>query len=85
MDTKLPLTIVTGAAHRLGRAFALSLARQGYAILLHYNHARDDAESAAAEIRALDVPVFLAQADLTDPFAAQGLFSIVDESAHPQC
>ena len=78
-----PLAIITGAAHRLGRAFALSLARQGYAILLHYNHARDEAESAAAEIRALDVPVFLAQADLTDPHAALGLFSVVDESAHP--
>ncbi len=78
-----PLALITGAAHRLGCAFALSLARQGYAILLHYNHARDDAESTAAEIRALDMPVFLAQADLTDPLAAQGLFSVVDESAHP--
>ena len=84
MDTQtLPLAIVTGSAHRLGRAFALTLAKQGYAILLHYNRARDEAESAAAEIRALDAPVFLAQADLTDPLAAQGLFSVVDESAHP--
>ena len=78
-----PLAIITGAAHRLGRAFALSLARQGYAILLHYNHARDDVEATAEEIRALDVPVFLAQTDLTDPLAAQGLFSVVDESIHP--
>lgn len=78
-----PIAIITGAAHRLGRAFALSLARQGYAILLHYNHARDDAESTAQEIRALDVPVFLAQADLTDPLAAQGLFAVVDKSPHP--
>ena len=78
-----PLALSTGGAHRLGRAFALSLARQGYAILLHYNHAQDEAESAAAEIRALDVPIFLAQADLTDPHAALGLFSVVDESAHP--
>lgn len=80
---KTPLALITGAAHRLGRAFALSLARQGYAILLHYNRARDEAQSVAAEIRALDVPVFLAQADLTDPHAALGLFSVVDESAHP--
>ena len=78
-----PLAIITGAAHRLGRAFALSLARQGYAILLHFNHAQDDAESTAREILALDVPVFLVQADLTDPLAAQGLFSVVDGSAHP--
>jgi NAD(P)-dependent dehydrogenase (short-subunit alcohol dehydrogenase family) len=78
-----PLALVTGAAHRLGRAFALSLARQGYAILLHYNHARDEAESAAAEIRDLDVPVCLIQADLTNSDASLGLFSIVDESAQP--
>ncbi|MBT3338150.1 MAG: SDR family oxidoreductase [Anaerolineae bacterium] len=84
MNTKIfPLAIITGAALRLGRAFAFTLAKQGYAILLHYNRSRDAAESTAQELRLLGVPVFLAQADLTDALAAQGLFSVVDESAHP--
>jgi NAD(P)-dependent dehydrogenase (short-subunit alcohol dehydrogenase family) len=34
---KVPLALVTGAVHRLGRSFALTLARLGYSILLHYN------------------------------------------------
>ena len=33
---KVPLAVVTGAAHRLGRDLAISLARLGYAIVLHY-------------------------------------------------
>jgi pteridine reductase len=78
-----PLALITGAAHRLGRIFAKTLAQQGYAILLHYNHSQDAADATADGLRSLDVPVFLAQADLTDPNAALGLFSVVDESAHP--
>ena len=35
-----PLALVTGAAHRLGKVFALTLARQGFDILLHYHHSR---------------------------------------------
>lgn len=83
MNPSLPLAIVTGAAHRLGRVFALTLAKQGYAILLHYHHSRDDAEIAAQNLRLLDVPVFLAQADLTDTNAISGLLRVVDESSHP--
>ena len=33
-----PLALITGAAHRLGRTLALTLARHGYAILLHFHH-----------------------------------------------
>ncbi len=78
-----PLALVTGAAHRLGFAFARTLAKQGYAILLHYHHSRDDAEISAQKLRLLDVPVFLAQADLTDTHAISGLLAVVDSSPHP--
>ncbi len=79
----LPLALVTGSAHRLGFLFARTLAEQGYAILLHYHHAQDDAESAAQKLRVLDVPVYLAQADLTDPREILGLFGVVDSISHP--
>ena len=78
-----PLALVTGAAHRLGRVFALTLAKQGYAILLHYNHSLDAAESTAKELRSLGAEVVLAQADLTDSLAIQSLFATVDASPHP--
>lgn len=59
------LTLVTGAARRLGKAFALALARHGYAILLHYHHSEAEALATAEEIRSLGVPAFPVQADLT--------------------
>src|SRR5579883_862796 len=42
--------LVTGAARRIGRAIAVDLARQGYAVALHYGDARHEAEAAVAEI-----------------------------------
>ena len=72
------LALVTGAAHRLGRIFALTLAKHGYAILLHYHHSAEAANSTADEIRALGMPVFPVEADLTDAGQIQSLFSTVD-------
>jgi pteridine reductase len=70
---------VTGAAHRLGQAFALALAREGYAILLHYHVSADAAINTANEIGALGVPAFPVQADLTDPTSIASLFSVMDD------
>lgn len=79
-NSAFPLALVTGSAHRLGKAFALSLARQGYALALHYKSAGDEASATADEIRALGVPVFLFQADLTQPSQILGLFASIDET-----
>jgi NAD(P)-dependent dehydrogenase (short-subunit alcohol dehydrogenase family) len=79
----IPLAIVTGAAHRLGRVFAHTLAKQGYAILLHYNNSVDAAEATASALRSLGVEVILAQANLADTDSALGLFGVVDSSPHP--
>jgi pteridine reductase len=78
-----PLALVTGAAHRLGEAFVSALARNGYAILLHYRNSEIEAASAAAEVKALGVPVFLAQADLSEPANIAALFQRVDQIPHP--
>jgi pteridine reductase len=72
------LALVTGSAHRLGKAFALSLARLGYAILLHYHNAETEALQTAAEIRALGMPVHLVRADLTKTNEIESLISIFD-------
>jgi pteridine reductase len=82
-ETPVPLALVTGAARRIGRVFALSLARMGYAILLHYNHSSAEAEAALAEIRAMGVPVSPFQADLSDPQSIEALFSFVDSLPNP--
>jgi pteridine reductase len=81
--TESPLALVTGAAHRLGRAFALALARQGYSILLHYHSGGQDATQTAREIEALGVSVFKKQADLTKAEQAEALFSALDAIPNP--
>lgn len=68
-----PLALVTGAAHRLGKVFAVSLARRGYDILLHYHRAADLARQTQGELEALGSGVRLCPADLTDPEQVQGL------------
>ena len=73
-----PLALVTGAAHRLGRTFALTLAQQGYAIVLHFHQSGDAAACTAEELRSMQVPVFPLEADLTDPAQIRLLFSRID-------
>lgn len=73
-----PLALVTGAAHRLGKAFALTLAQHGFDIILHYHRSSDEARQTQAEIESLSRRVTLAQADLTDPAQIQSLLSKIE-------
>jgi len=76
-----PLALVTGGAHRLGKAFALALARNGYAVVLHFNESISEAAATAEEIRGWGVPAFVAQADLTQEAQLDFLFSNLDSIA----
>jgi pteridine reductase len=71
----MPLALITGSAHRLGKSFALTLARLGFDIVLHYHSAEEEARRTQAEIESLSRSVILAQADLTDPAQIQSLLS----------
>jgi len=73
-----PLALVTGAAHRLGKVFALTLARHGFDILLHYHRSLDAALQTQAEILTVGRRVILAPADLTDPVQISSLLSKVE-------
>jgi pteridine reductase len=70
-----PLALVTGAAHRLGKSFALTLARQGFDIVLHYYAADAEAHQTKVEIESLSRTVTLARADLTQPSEVHTLIS----------
>lgn len=77
-----PLALVTGSAHRLGKAFALSLANMGYAIALHYHASDQEAQKSKAEVESLGMQAHLLQADLTDPSQIHSLFMGLDEILH---
>lgn len=73
-----PLALVTGAAHRLGKVFALTLARHGFDIMLHYHQSLDAALQTKAELESVGSRVTLAQVDLTDPAQINSLLSNID-------
>ncbi|MBN1303134.1 MAG: SDR family oxidoreductase [Anaerolineales bacterium] len=77
---KAQMAIVTGAAHRLGKIFAVSLARRGYGIILHYFNSEEEALATETEIRSLGVPVWLVKADLTDSAQIDQVFELVDDT-----
>ena len=78
-----PLALVTGGAHRLGKAFALTLASMGYDLLLHYHSSEEQAQRTKAEIESLGVKVNLFKADLTQPDQTQSLISNLDSLLSP--
>lgn len=65
--------LITGAARRIGRHLALSLARAGADIVLHYGGSAAEAEQAAQEIRGLGRQAWLMPLDLRDFQALPGL------------
>lgn len=69
--------LVTGADSGIGRAIALTFAREGADLAIHYHQDQRGAEQTAAAIRhhGRDVAVF--QADFTDPKAAERLIASV--------
>lgn len=58
--------LVTGSSKGIGRAIALKLAQDGFAITLHYRSGQADAEQTQAQIQALGVDVDLIQFDVSD-------------------
>ena len=67
--------LITGGARRIGAAIARALAREGYALVLHANRSRDEAEALAAEIEAAGGRACVVLADLADPAAVDGLIA----------
>jgi NAD(P)-dependent dehydrogenase (short-subunit alcohol dehydrogenase family) len=65
--------LVTGAGRRIGAAIALTLARAGYAVVLHANNSRDDAERLASAILGEGGQARVVLADLADHEAVRGL------------
>jgi NAD(P)-dependent dehydrogenase (short-subunit alcohol dehydrogenase family) len=55
--------LITGAAKRIGKEIALSLAKQNYNIILHYNRSNEEAKSLKHEIENIGVHCTLKQAN----------------------
>jgi NAD(P)-dependent dehydrogenase (short-subunit alcohol dehydrogenase family) len=65
--------LITGAARRIGREFALGVARAGGNVIIHHGQSSSEAKTLQTEIEGLGVRAFLLPADLADPRQAAEL------------
>src|SRR5918996_964837 len=72
--------LITGAARRLGKIFALSCARAGADVVIHHGHSDEEAEEVRDEIVGLGCRAWIFQADLGDSSQAQSLIPRITES-----
>lgn len=72
--------LITGAARRLGRLFALACAHAGADIVIHHGHSDADAESLRHEITGLGRQAWVYKADLTDSFQTRNLIPLINHS-----
>lgn len=66
MAAKSINAMITGGAHRLGRAIALDLAKQGFGVVIHANSSADDAQRLADDIKSEGGRAWAVQADLAN-------------------
>lgn len=66
MDLNNKTYLITGAARRIGKALALSLAESNANVIIHHGHSPVEAEDTANEIRRLGRQAWVIQSDLAD-------------------
>ncbi len=72
-----PRAVVTGAARRVGRQIALTLAGSGFDVAIHFRESRAEAEETAAGCRAGGADAFVAEADLATVAGCDALVAAV--------
>ena len=80
MNLKKSTSIITGGAHRVGKAIALELANYGSNIILHYGRSKEKAEDTVNEIKDLGVEVEAYSADLFSEMEIDNLFEKINEN-----
>ena len=74
------IALVTGGSRGLGRDMALSLARQGFGVLLTYHSKQDEAQAVVGEIEALGQPAAALQLDTGAVAGFDGFFGQVKQT-----
>jgi NAD(P)-dependent dehydrogenase (short-subunit alcohol dehydrogenase family) len=72
------VAVVTGGAHRVGKAITLALAQAGAHIVVHYGGSAQAAANTVREIEALGGRALAVQADLRDPGQIDALFHTIE-------
>lgn len=76
-DLKGKTILVTGAARRVGRLFALACGRAGADVILHHGHSPAEAEAVKEEIASFGVRVWVLAADFSHP---ENVSQLIDQA-----
>lgn len=79
MDGIEKTALVTGASRGIGRAIALALAKEGYAVAVNYAGSREAAEAVRDEITAAGGRAFILQGDVSSAEDVDRIFKTVKE------
>lgn len=79
MNLQSRTALVTGGAHRVGKAIVLELARAGANVVINYNSSAQAAAETAAEARALGVDALTVQCDIADLSCVQRMVARIRE------
>jgi NAD(P)-dependent dehydrogenase (short-subunit alcohol dehydrogenase family) len=75
--------LVTGGGRRIGRALALALAEDGFAVAVHFHHSREAAETVVEMIRGRGGAALALGADLADEDAMRSLLPQAERAFGP--
>jgi NAD(P)-dependent dehydrogenase (short-subunit alcohol dehydrogenase family) len=73
------IALVTGGAHRVGKAIALALAREGAHVAITCHTSAEQTQQTVAEIEALGVGALVAQCDQSDPDQVADVFDALKD------
>ncbi|HEX6534945.1 MAG TPA: SDR family oxidoreductase [Gemmatimonadaceae bacterium] len=79
MDPRGRVALVTGGAHRVGRAITLALAARGARVAVHYHASAREADEVVREARGMGTDAWALQADLRQPGAPERVVREVAE------
>ena len=79
MDGVEKTALVTGASRGIGRAIALALGKEGYAVAVNYAGSREAAEAVRDEITAAGGRAFILQGDVSSAEDVDRIFKTVKE------
>lgn len=72
------VALVTGAGRNIGRAIALALAQQGFALAINVRATVSEGQAVVDELNALGTPALLCMADVTDRHSVQGMMDLIE-------